>query len=325
MSETSNIAKMAELLSSELFSEFLWKRSGPVDQNWTCVVESHDKSTHPSDVVFYYDEPYEPVRTYVNCDLKSYSADTISTAQIYGAVKSLALSLGCAEQSEEWRKKYLHDSVSASIVGLLFVYNHDGTYDRSFREMFRSVKFDDIPVPRGSRLFVIGPDEVQWLDNVHYEINHLRGKKVIPDLEHCRFFYPQLVQKKNLRIETARAATLEMLSGPWISLLCEDPQKREKTLLVFYRGRGSVAQEFLYLIDHLMHFQQIAPGINVLIRTLDADSTAAANFERAVEEYIAEFGGTGDPSSDLRRVEFAPIHKIHTSFSPEVIGMMRGQ
>jgi hypothetical protein len=325
MSETSNIAKMAELLSSELFGEFLWKRSGPINENWACVVESHERSTHSSDVVFYYDEPYEPVRTYVTCDLKSYSAETISTAQIYGAVKSLALSLGCAEQSEEWRKKYLHDGVSASIVGLLFVYNHDGAYDRNFREMFRSVKFDDIPVPRGSRLFVIGPDEVQWLDNVHYEINHLRGRNVIPDPEHCRFFYPQLVQKKNLRIETARAATLEMLSGPWISLLCEDPQKREKTLLVFYRGRGSVAQEFLYLIDHLMHFQQIAPGINILIRTLDADSTADANFQRAVEEYIAEFGGTGEASSDLRRVEFAPINKVHTSFSTESIGMMRGQ
>jgi len=82
MSETSNIAKMAELLSSELFSEFLWKRTGPVDQDWKCVLESHHKNTHPSDVVFYYDEPYEPVRTYVNCDLKSYSADTISAAQI---------------------------------------------------------------------------------------------------------------------------------------------------------------------------------------------------------------------------------------------------
>jgi hypothetical protein len=116
-----------------------------------------------------------------------------------------------------------------------------------------------------------------------------------------------------------------MLTGPWISLLCEDPQKREATLLVFYRDRGSLAQEFLYLIDHLMHFQQIAPGVKTLIRTLDADSTAAANFERAVEEYIVEYGGGDEARNELKKIEFAPIHKIHTSFSSEVIGMMRGQ
>ena len=325
MSETSNIASMAELLSSELFGEFLWKRTGPVDQNWKCVIESHKKDSHPSDVVFYYDEPYEPVRTYVNCDLKSYAADSISTAQIYGAVKALALSLGCAEQSEEWRTKYLHDDVSASIAGLLFVYNHDGAYDRNFREILRTVKFDDISVPRDSKLFIFGPDEVQWLDNVHYEINHLRGKRIIPDQTYCRYFYPQLVQKKNLRIETARAATLEMLSGPWISLLCEDPQGHEQTLLVFYRDRGSKSQEFLYLIDCLMHFQQIVPRLKVIIRTLDSDSTAAANFARAVEEYIDEYKGGQEARARLKELEFAPINKVHTSFSPEAIGMMRGE
>ena len=38
--------------------------------NWPCEnQEKHEVKTHPSDVVFWYEEPYSQSRTYVNCDL----------------------------------------------------------------------------------------------------------------------------------------------------------------------------------------------------------------------------------------------------------------
>lgn len=73
MGETANIARMAEKLSDDLFSEFFWEKTGPMNENWGCEdKEKHKVETHPSDVVFYYDEPYSHTRTYVNCDLKSW-------------------------------------------------------------------------------------------------------------------------------------------------------------------------------------------------------------------------------------------------------------
>ena len=58
MAETANIAKMAEKLSKEVFAEFLWQKTGSTNINWPCEDEErHGKKTHPSDVVFYYDEP----------------------------------------------------------------------------------------------------------------------------------------------------------------------------------------------------------------------------------------------------------------------------
>lgn len=79
MAETKNIAEMSAILSDELFAEFLWTRTGPADTNWPCEdKELHKVLTHPSDVVFYYDNPYSLSRTYINCDLKSYASNSIT-------------------------------------------------------------------------------------------------------------------------------------------------------------------------------------------------------------------------------------------------------
>jgi hypothetical protein len=87
MAETINIAKMAEKLSKELFAEFLWNRMEPANLNWPCEdIERHNTHTHPSDVVFYYDEPYSQARTYVNCDLKSYAKGSITVGSIRSAM-----------------------------------------------------------------------------------------------------------------------------------------------------------------------------------------------------------------------------------------------
>src|ERR1700679_3940651 len=99
MAETTNIAKMADKLSNELFGEFYWERVGPMNNNWECVDPRHKARTHPSDVVFYYDNPYALSRTYITCDLKSYAKASISLPAVNIAAARLARSLTCAEKS----------------------------------------------------------------------------------------------------------------------------------------------------------------------------------------------------------------------------------
>lgn len=91
MAETGNIAKMAEKISNQLFVDFYWERVGEMNTNWDCVDPLHKKKTHPSDVVFFYDNPYAHSTTYVTCDLKSYGKGSITSSKIQEAVGSLAL------------------------------------------------------------------------------------------------------------------------------------------------------------------------------------------------------------------------------------------
>jgi hypothetical protein len=324
MAETDNIARLAGLVSNDLFARFFWRTTGSVNQNWPCESEKHRRKTHPSDTVFFYDEPYSLRRTYLNCDLKSYSSGRINTGVIQSALEDLAESLTCMEISDPWREMYVHDNISPFLCGLLFVYNHDGDYDRNFDHLLSSVKYDTIRVPKGSQIIVLGPQQIRWLDNVRYEIVYMRGNKDLPDEEYCRFEYPHLVRKKKVQVELAKAATIDMLTGPWITLGYDAALGKPPGILVFYRGKGASTEEFLYLIDYLMHYQMVRTGLTIKVRTLEPDSNAAAFFERAILECTDKYQGGEEIAAILRGIEYKQINHVHRSFSQLEVGMNHG-
>jgi hypothetical protein len=325
MAETANIAKMAEKISRELFADFFWQQEGPMNVNWQCQNKDlHQKATHPSDIVFSYEEPYSKDRTYINCDLKSYARESIKGSQIHGAIKSLAESITCAEISGEWQKLYTDQHKSALIYGLLFVYNHDGEYDRNFDAILSSVNLKDIRIPPRSKIVIMGPSDVRWLDNVRHEIVHMRGAgQINPARKDCRFYYPHLVRKKNIQGNAARAATLEMLTSPWIILEYNTVSTdSERGYVIFYRRSGESPNEFLYLIDYLFHYQILKNKNEVHLRTLDAHENASANFERAKKQYIEEYKGADSGLVELMNtIKYSQINAVLSRFSEVEIGM----
>ncbi len=360
MAETANISKIAEILALELFSRFLWFETGGWNQNWACVREDHVTSkrkrkkhaqsevgtalaaatsnaphlddsvevkkilTHPSDVVFYYDEPYGRSRTYINTDLKSYKKGSITSGSMTEAIQSLALALECAEVSDEWKAKYVHDAKDYEIIGLLFIYNHDGEYDTGFEDLLAKVNIERLKIPRNSRIFVLGPRDIRWLDNVRLDLTQLRGSEFLPKESKCAFYYPDLVRRKKVQL-SAKAATLEMLTGPWVILAHQSDEKNPEGYVVYFRGRGKNAEEFLYLLDHLMHYQMVQEGVRICVRVLDADENAPAHFKRAVDEYIENLdGGDSELAALLKTITFELIPQVKSQFSLVKIGMTRG-
>lgn len=313
---------MAERLSQELFNEFLWQRTGTANVNWSCETPEHGLKTHPSDVVFYYDEPYSSIRTFINCDLKSYGVGSINGGSVRKAIDDLAKSLRCAEKSQEWQAKYIHKGVISEIVGLLFIFNHDGVYDKNFASLLASVRHEKLDIPKGSKIFVLGPADVFWLNNVSYEITHLRGKSELPPQDECRFYYPHLVQKKNIQLDHAKAATLEMLTGPWITLTYNDAKSPgKKKFLIFYRRRGDKEEEFMYLIDYFMNYQMLDETSEIHVKALDADINSNAIFDRAISAYVEECEGSPDIKQRLSSIKYSRMNKVHQVFSEDEIGM----
>lgn len=324
MAETANIAKMAEILSQDLFAEFHWQKTGPMNVNWPCDhPEAHNAQSHPSDVVFYYDEPYVHARTYVNCDLKSYAKGTITTGAIRSAIESLSRALRCAETSEDFRLKYLHENKSPQICGLLFVYNHDGEYDRDFGGVLEQVKVEKLDIPTKSKIVVLGPKDIFWLNNVRLAIAHIRGAEgFLPEREQCKYFYPHLVRRNNVQLGDAKACTLEMLTAPWIILSYTNGKKgNRKGYLIFYRKRGESTEEFLYLIDYLMHYQVLIEDTDVHIRTIDPDLHAPTFFEKAKTQYAEKCGGGAPIKALLDAIQFKQTNAMMQKFSELELGM----
>ncbi len=330
MAETGNTAAMAERLSKELFSEFFWNITGPMNKDWACEKQTqHKVATHPSDVVFYYDDPYSRNRVYVNCDLKSYAKSSITASAVRGALESLSKQVSCAEVSDEWRELYIHPNVTPSVCGLLFVYNHDGEYDKDFRQHLRSLKNAQLDLPKGSRLVVLGPEDIFWLDNVRYEIVQMRGRRSsgepLPDPTHCRYFYPQLVRRKNLELDHAKAATLEMLTSKLIVLEYDRHGHPErKGLVLFYRGKGDSTGEFTYLFDYLRSLQLLKEDVDIEIKLLDASHLAQPMFKKAQQLYIEGLSDTssGSPLAErVNQIQYKRMSQVLTRFSDIELGM----
>lgn len=322
MAETISIAKMADKLSLELFNDFHWERVGEANANWECVDERHSEKTHPSDVVFYYDNPYSLSRTYVTCDLKSYAVASIQRATIATAATRLARSLACAEKSSDWQGRYLHQNVTPEICALLFIYNHDGDYDSNFQHLVSAIDYQKLEIPPGSKMFVLGPKDIFWLNNVRYDIVYMRGNGELPPKNKCAFHYPQLALRKNVQPQKAKAATLEMLTGPWIIMEYQPLQgPMRRGFLIYYRPRGEHIEEFLYLLDYLLHYQVLDEDTEVHIKTIDPDPGSHSRFSRAIDQYVHEHAAGEELKTILNRITFSEISNLRLKFSEQQIAM----
>lgn len=249
-------------------------------------------------------------------------------ASVRKAIESLAKQIECAETSQTWSDRYIHQHVIASICGLLFVYNHDGEYDANFEDHLNAIKDEELAIPEGSKIVVLGPKQIFWLDNVCNEITMMRGKAGphrLPDREHCRYFYPQLDRRLNLQLDKARAATLEVLTAPWILLEYKpDKDKAERGFVIFCNEPGKLTQEFIYLIDYLRHYQLLDENTHVRVKAFNPDAASIAAFQKAQQQYIEQISIDGEESPLAKRIKaisFEPMTQVKTSFSDIEIGM----
>ncbi|TGM74403.1 hypothetical protein EHR01_10610 [Leptospira mtsangambouensis] len=319
MAETANIAKMADILAKEIFSEFFWQHDSTTNSNFNCEDSEHGKNTHPADIVFFYDEPYHKSRTYILCDLKSYASNTLKSKNLNTEIVSLAQSMSCAEKSNQFQKRFFHSNVSPEISGLLFIYNHDNDYDKDFNIVLDKIKIEDINIPKDSKIVILGPLDIYWLDNVRLQLIFLRGTKKLPSSEDCRYFYPHLVRYKNIQYLEAKSATLEMLTAPWIILTHTKDSKKGYT--IFYKRKGESVEEFLYFIDYLLHFQILIDDVDIEVFHLFGIDECISLFNKAKTQYIEKCKGTEAIEKAINSIQFSRMHHIKTRFSELEIGI----
>jgi hypothetical protein len=270
--ENQNIALMAERASKEIFDVFGWRLVGPKNKNWACVeLEKHDRKrsgTHPSDTVFRYEDPWSGKDFYVTSDLKSYAKGTIKPQAVVTALRNLSRSVECANRSEGFQTLYLDGTRQHHVVGMLFVYNHDGGYDEDFNGALEAVNPSQADVAENNRVGVIGPKRVVYLNTVAKDILIAQSKRgeMGPEAE-WKFHYPNL-QKIHFAKTTSSVANLETLLCPWLvvhyaKLTLGIP---ENGYFIYYDGRGNSVHEFQHLLDYLFKYQLATDHVKISIR-----------------------------------------------------------
>ena len=325
MAETSNIAQMAEKVSKEIFSEFFWDKVGSIDTNWDCCQqEKHNKTTHPTDIVFRYEDPYEQKYININFDLKSYAKGSINATTIRTALESLAMASECTQISEEWQNIYQSKTMNTDIVSSLFVYNHDNSFDRDFDKFLVEATKRDLKLASGNKIFVFSPQKIQYLITIVNDIKVLRGDEILPNKKQYTFYYPTL-DKKPTRNPWNSSATIETLFNAWQILKFKiNPDSQESNdfgIIIYYSKKGECQEEFQYLIDYLFHYQLISQASKIMVRVANAEKYASINFQNAVNEYKNKFAPDDQTVKKLESIEFESITNIVKNFSEIEIGI----
>lgn len=331
--ETANIADVAKAVSKDIFKSFGWDDVGCYDENFIChkqeehggnKIDNGFKNTHPTDCVFKYFDPYKNRCVYLHTDLKSYAKSSISKKRVEKAISSLAKSIDCARGSAEWIDRYVHSSDSIEVRGMLFIYNHDGGFDKDFYGYLSTDSVDKIPLKRDQIIHVIDPIRIRYLYSVVSDIKHLAFENEIP--KKYSFFYPDLFLHKPTGDDDCYPATVELLTAPYMILRynefkfdrdgCEITE--QSGYVIYYNKPGSTHYEFMYLLDSLSRYQLLGRKETIRIRVAhhSPDPNIVANYRRAVQGYLEDWGLDENKATYLKRIDFGLVQVTVPAYNP---------
>ena len=329
MAETINIAEIAAKLSQDIFKHFHWEKNHKHDDNFPCRNDAHltggkskkKKESHPGDVVFHYMDPYLGRRVYLHTDLKSYNANSIASNSLRSALKSLAMTIECARESEDWRAKYaLDDTESSEVRGLLFVHNHDYQYAKSFYDEMKKLDLETLPLAANVILHFLGPSDIQRLYNIANDLIRLKGEDELP--KDYSFYYPDLKMLRRQGDVWGQPATIETMCSPFIVVKHKKSDKSGQGYLIYYNRRGDSVEEFEYFLDYLSHYQMLDSGEVLRVRVTDAGASSEMKsiFQKAKTKYAKAWGFAPERTDILDQIKIDRIASVASTYNPGDMG-----
>ena len=197
---------------------------------------------------FSYVDPYSGRVVFVNSDLKSYAVSSLETSDIPKAIRNLGHATECANRNVKWKDLFIGRDCNYEVLGMLFIYNHDGNYDASFGDKLAAIAPSTVEFLANTFVGVVGPQRISYLNSLAQDIKALHSDGKLPDKEFRKFFYPHLNRTMALH-QHHNAATLQSLLSPLVVLIYEFPHDAKKSgasqrgVYAYYDGRGESIRE----------------------------------------------------------------------------------
>ncbi|WIM85075.1 hypothetical protein QP020_03375 [Gallibacterium anatis] len=272
--------------------------------------------THPVDGVFYYKDPYLGKYIYLNTDFKSYAAQTINKNKIKSCLVSLAETISCANVSEEWKNKFCCIEADIEVRGLIFLYNHDYSYEKNIEDILSSISISDIHIDNEQYIHFLDPLTINRIYSMIRDIESF-------NFRHYSFHYPNKRLSKNVisnQINPPLPCTIESLHSPYIIIQYQS-MEGENGYLIYYNELGKTKQEFLYFLDYITGVQ-IYFDKNLIIKATSQslDDNATSNFEMAKQEYLMQWNYSDVIVENLKNLELEVVDQVIPSFITRIQG-----
>jgi hypothetical protein len=211
---------------------------------------------------------------------------------------------------------------SSEVIGLLFIYNHDNEFDRNLYRYIEKVKIQNIPIKPSNRIVILEPKKIINLLNIVYDIKSLVADNTMNRPDGYTFFYPDLVLSKSHGDPWSHAATVEVITGPWIIIKHRSVNDYlGEGYLIYYMRDGGEIDEFVYFIDALSRFQMLLEEDPIRIRLVAPVDNAANNFDIAKNKYLREWGNDPQRQKRLNEISIETIPVRETRINLSEIGM----
>ena len=317
MGEVVNIATLAESASDKLFKTFGWEIGEIKDENFPCVnQEKHQKKTvktHPVDCVFSYNDPYTDKHHFLLCDLKSYAATTLETKDFKPYLQGLAKAVECAQVETTWKGRYVPPGIdSFSVDGFLFVYNHDGNYEKEFSKKGSSFIPSSLQGSRNSRVHMFGPDTINRLQSVAQDLK-ARCTEMDLDFQTRKFFYPK--QTLSMPAESHwESADIETLRSRRIIIRLRSRNISSDTVYLVYFQTLSTVEAHEYLITFLYKNRIVEESSKVLIIGQGMSAEAQVDFKNAKGQFLERHFGMKEIENSLEKIELTRLTMVSEVF-----------
>lgn len=319
MSETVNIAALSATASEKIFSAFGWNLLPITDENFSCSkTEKHQTvgsgGKHPVDCVFSYEDPFSNKTVFLHCDLKSYAKASIGTKDFAPYIRGIAKAIDCAASSTEWKDRYIApEIIDWTIEGLLFVYNHDQTYDANFKTKAKGLAPGSLPHNRSSRVHLLGPDDISYLQSIVADMKVVCAEKEL-EYKNRLYFYPQQILQPPGE-SLLPVATIEMLRGRLIIANLRSREHQENHFFVYLKAEGSIS-DFEYIVTYLYRKGVMSLAKSVEIKGVKFSPDAQVNFGIAKNQFLIRHYSMLEIAQSLDRISFGRVDQITSSFSP---------
>lgn len=332
MGETINISEIAEEIGNRIFKALFWEVCPPTNINFSCLcpkpkdnenikvgkIYHNSQCTHPMDASFYYIDPYLDKKIYLNTDFKSYKQSSITPNKIRQSLISLAETISCAQDSEEWANLVCCNDVKKEVRGLLFLYNSDYQYEHSLEFILNKVNIGNIPIERNQYIHLLDPLTINRINSLVVDLKTLKG-----DLyDEYSFYYPNHRLSKNIisnSMSPPLPCTIEMICSSYTVI--QYRKNDVEGFLIYYNGTGEDKDDFLYLFDYLTSVQiPFNEHLKVRATNGNVSKLIVNNFRIAKQIYLQDWNFSNSVVDSLKDLNIEVIDQNIPNFITKLQG-----
>jgi hypothetical protein len=257
----------------------------------------------------------------LHTDLKRYKAKTITHSKIREALRSLAMTIECARESDEWRTTYSVDASDPHEVrGMLFVCSGEAPAGKKFRDAVEKINTLGLPIAVNTTIHYMGPDDVNRLHAISLDMKVLKGdERLSADYS---FFHPELRTARRTTKAEQQAATIEGLLGPFLILRHSATTNVPQGFIVYYNRKLERIEEALYFLDYLSQTQILESGESVRIRICEPtpNENYKSVFQQAAERYCNHWRLDADRKKAILGISIDRIAVASNHYFPTEMG-----